>query len=186
MYILVVSDLHSQQKILPALQSTVLRLQPQAVLCLGDLTVAGPAALDYTERFLTACGHPTRPVLAISGNNDDPASLAVLEQAHALVDYTTQQIGDLGVVGMGYWPPGEPFRPDLAGKILLTHVPPRRWSVPEYVADRPDWHFSGHLHTKAETWQLGKTTVVQVPSAMHLKAVLFEPDAHRVEFIVLT
>ncbi len=186
MCILIVTDLHSQQMVLAPLASTVARRQIEAVLCLGDLTIHSPSAGPYTQRFLAACGYDRRPVLCISGNNDDPASLVVLVEAGCLLDNAEQTLASgQRVVGLGYRAGEQPFRPRLAGSILLTHVPPRQGSVPPGLADMPTWHLSGHLHSLERIWQMGQTTVVQVPSAMNLRAAVLDTEARTLQFIDL-
>jgi Icc-related predicted phosphoesterase len=182
---LVVTDLHSQKDILAPLKATVDQLKPDAVFCLGDLTVEGPDAAPYTQAFLDACGHPKRPVLCVSGNNDDPAGNALLREAGCLLDQRERLVGDRKVVGLGYAPLTTPYIPDLRGAILLTHIPPRQGTVPAGLTNIPDYHFSGHIHSLARSWKLGKTTVMQVPTAMDHRAALFSLPEGEVEFITL-
>jgi len=153
--------------------------------CLGDLTIPGPAALEYAEEFLSAVDAPTRPVCYVSGNNDAMACVHRMKELGVLLDYTEKTIGTMRVVGIGYEPPPVPFRPELTGAVLLSHVPPRRQSAPPPLANAPKFHFSGHLHSVATVRKLGPTTVVQVPTAMDFRAVLFTWPEGRVEFIHL-
>lgn len=185
MPILIITDLHSQQKILGPLEKTVNRLQPEAMFCLGDLTVYGESAGLYTEEFLTVCDHAKRPLLAVSGNNDDPVTLAKLDAENCLLDCKERQIGDTWVVGLGYAPADEPFRPNLEGAVLLSHQPPKRQGLPPGFTGGPRFHFAGHIHSAQTIWRLGNTTVVQVPSAMSLRACLFEPSSGQTRFVML-
>jgi len=185
MSILVITDLHSQQKILRPLEQTIARLQPEAIFCLGDLTVYGPSAGLYTDEFLLACGHPRRSVLVVSGNNDDPMCLAKLEAENCLLDYKEADVAGTRVVGLGYEPADEPFHPNLEGAVLLSHLPPKQQSLPPGFTGGPKFHFAGHIHSAQKIWQLGATTVVQVPSAMSMRAAILDMDSNQVEFISL-
>jgi len=185
MKILVVTDLHSQQKVLPVLENTFEQTQPDAVFCLGDLTVVGPSAAIYTEEFFFICNKNNRPVIYVSGNNDDPTTIEVMKQNGSLLDYQEQAIDTMRVIGLGYGPPSEPFTPNLRGAILLTHVPPWPKIVPASVTNVPAYHFAGHLHHFERIWRLGNTMVIQVPTAMNFRAVLFDLSGGSVAFIDL-
>jgi Icc-related predicted phosphoesterase len=183
--ILVLADLHSQISLLPAIAQTLTARKPEAVFCLGDLTVNGPSAAPFTTAFLETINPSRQPLLAVSGNNDDLASLALLDEAGCLLDQRERRLGEYRVIGLGYAPLPSPFRPDLRDAILLTHVPPRPGSVPPGVTNLPRFHFAGHLHWAAKVWSLGATTVVQVPTAMHRRAAFFTLPEGKVEFITL-
>ena len=187
MTVLVVADLHSQRHIFAPLARAMDALRPDAVLCLGDLTDGKREAVPYTEEFLAIAGGSGRPVLCISGNNDAPESLALLEARGALIDYREVALGDMRVIGIGYAPAGEPFSPRMSGAVLLTHFPPRKEGVPPSVTDAPRFHFAGHFHSRAKVWRMGQTgtTVVNVPSAINHRAVRFEWPEGRVEFVEL-
>jgi Icc-related predicted phosphoesterase len=125
------------------------------------------------------------PLFCISGNNDVPQSLKVLEDRGYLIDYQERYIGDTKVVGMGYAEQEAVFNPDLRDSLLLTHLPPRRRSVPPDVTNVPRFHFAGHYHSRESIWRLNKTFVVQVPTAMNFRAATLRLPKGWIEFIDL-
>ena len=183
MKIFILTDLHSQTHIFPRLSSALDRLQPDIVFCLGDLTDGKRTAVAYTEAFLTLFEERGLPLLCISGNNDAAKSLSMLEARGCLIDYRERSLGDIKVVGLGYHASESPFVPDLRDAVLLSHLPPRRNSVPAHVKNIPRFHFAGHFHSRATTWPLGGTTVVQVPTAQDYRAAVLRLPEGVVEFI---
>lgn len=186
MLILAVTDFHDRQDTLAPLERTLRRLRPDAVLCLGDLTEHARRGVAFTETFLGIVESAGVPLYCISGNNDVSASLQLLERRGCLVDYREKPLGETRVVGLGYAPSDAPFDPDLRGAILLTHLPPRRDSVPETVTNLPRFHFAGHFHKSERFWKLRDTTVVQVPSAMLYRAATLRLPNGWIDFIDMT
>jgi Icc-related predicted phosphoesterase len=183
--ILIVTDLHDRRTTLAPLAAALERYRPDAVFCLGDLTEHARQAAEFTEVFLETIRKSEAVLFCISGNNDAPVSLEILRRNGVLIDYEERKLNDTRVIGIGYEPPAEPFNPDLRGSLLLTHLPPKRNSVPDTVIRMPRFHFSGHFHKSERIWRLRETTVVQVPSAMLGRAaLLFLPKGH-VEFVDL-
>lgn len=95
------------------------------------------------------------------------------------------------VVGVGY---GDvfPLDPKFArGKILLTHEPPRAAIIKIMrskidLPNAPMLHFCGHLHSIAKITQVGKTKLVQVPTAQNFRAAICELPNAKVRFIHFT
>jgi Icc-related predicted phosphoesterase len=185
MNLLIITDLHSQRHVFGPLGSALDRLRPDAVFCLGDLTDGARTAVEYTEEFLSLFEARGLPLLCISGNNDEKKSLEILEERGALLDYRERQLDGTRVVGIGYHPSESPFHPRLRDSVLLTHLPPRRNSVPATVTDLPRFHFSGHFHSREKIWKLRETWVVQVPTAQNYRAATLQLPRGWVEFIDL-
>jgi Icc-related predicted phosphoesterase len=183
--ILIVTDLHDRQSTLEPFAAAIERHRPNAIFCLGDLTERVRRAEAFTHEFLEVAEKSGSPICCISGNNDAPKSLEILKQRGHLIDFQERRIPGARVVGLGYHEPEQPYELDLGGALLLTHLPPRRNSVPPTVTQLPRFHFSGHFHKSERIWRLRETTVVQVPSAMLGRgALLYLPRGH-VEFIDL-
>ena len=182
---LVITDLHSQRHVFSPLESALDRLRPDAVFCLGDLTDGVKTAVEYTTDFLNLFEERSLPLLCISGNNDAKKSLEMLDERGVLLDYREREVGGTRVIGLGYGPSEEPFTPRLAESVLLTHLPPKRNSVPPTVTDVPRFHFSGHFHSRERIWRLSGTWVVQVPTAQNYRAATLRMPRGWVEFIDL-
>ncbi len=185
MKILVIADLHSRPTVLKPLAATLDAMRPEAVFGLGDMTDGVRSAAAYAEALVALHREREIPFLCISGNNDAISCLEVLARHDCLLDFQERDLNGVRVVGVGYHPPEEPFTPQLRDSILLTHVPPRRHSVPSHVTDVPRLHFAGHYHNRAATWRLNETLVVQVPSAQKLRAAMLELPSGRIRFIDL-
>lgn len=185
MNILIITDLHSQRHVFPPLVEYLDRNPVDSVFCLGDLTDGVRTAVEYTEEFLSIFESRSLPLLCISGNNDARASLELLEERGCLLDYRERDLDGTRVIGIGYHSSDTPFTPALRDSILLTHMPPRRNSVPPSVKEIPRFHFAGHFHSREKIWKLSGTWVVQVPTAQNYRAATLRLPEGFVEFVAL-
>jgi hypothetical protein len=185
MKLLILTDLHSQRHVFPRLTEYLDGNPVEGVLCLGDLTDGARTAVEYTNEFLEIFESRGLPLLCISGNNDARQSLDILEERGYLLDYRERELGGARIVGIGYRESDAPFHPILKDSILLTHMPPKRNSVPPGVTDVPRFHFAGHFHSREKIWRLASTWVVQVPTAQNYRAATLRLPQGWVEFIDL-
>lgn len=192
MKILVVSDLHGQLKILERIDKKLSLGSFDAVFMCGDLCNAGdPNGLLYAGQFfdIITVDHKLK-LFVVHGNQESAAVKLFYQHKDVSVHFKEKSLDKYRVVGVGY---GDviPQEPDFAeGKILLTHEPPRAEIIRKMVAvgdlpGAPLAHFAGHLHRFERVFNVGKTILVQVPTAQNFRAVEYHPETNKVNFINL-
>ena len=205
MNILVLSDLHGQHSILPKLDKYLSNNKFCAVFMCGDLCNAhDPNNLVYANNFIDLITVKNKtPLCAIHGNQETDTVKSLYRQKNVTVHFNPKPLStyevdsniDLNkpystyeVVGVGY---GDvfPLDPKFAkGKILLTHEPPRVETIKIMQSkinfpNAPILHFCGHLHNTAKITKVGKTKLVQVPTAQNFRAAICELPGRKVRFI---
>lgn len=187
MRILLVSDPHSSRPALVALDRLLQAERFDLVLCPGDVTDRHDRkAVEYFEDFadLITVKHRT-PFKMVFGNNDSDEVINLARRREVLLHGTHITVGGYEFVGIGDFEshPAEPVNeiPNLSDTIVITHRPPSRTQKLK-LGNSPMIHIAGHFHQRAETWQLGRTLVVQVPAALNGRYARLQLPDKQVEF----
>ncbi|TSC92628.1 MAG: hypothetical protein CEN89_558 [Candidatus Berkelbacteria bacterium Licking1014_7] len=189
MKILMVADLHGQKWILQKLQKHLEKNKYDAVFSLGDLCNShDPYALVYTKDFIDLIKRKNHtPLFLIHGNQESGEVKTLFEKENVSVHLRERALGKYQVVGVGF---GEEFPADpqfAAGKILLTHEPPRFAAIKQMrrvtnLAGAPLVHLSGHLHYIQRAEKIGKTLFVQCPTAQNSLITVLHLPGKKIEF----
>ncbi len=192
MKILLLSDLHSSQEALANIDKLMALEHFHIVLCTGDMTNhQDPRGVEYLEHFieLVKTKHNTELKL-VFGNNDDDPVIAYARIRRVLLHFECMNISGERICGIGDFeshPDSHTYQmPDVAGSILMTHRPPLKQLVKSkelsLIKGSPTFHLAGHLHSRAETWQLGATTVIQIPAALDGRYATLELPSNKIQF----
>lgn len=192
MKIFVCTDLHGQRSCLNWLNSHLTQNSYDAVFMLGDLCCSDdPNAVVYASQFIDLINTQFKlPLFVVHGNQESNSVKLLYIKKMVSVHLIEKRLGDYSVVGIGY---GNtlPTTPAYAkDKILLTHEPPRSAVIRQMeqkgvMPNSPLVHLSGHLHSLARTFELGKTILIQVPSLMSGRAAVLELPSRQVRFILI-
>lgn len=191
MKVLVVSDFHNQNSILPKLKNHLEKNKYDLAICPGDITQRQTGNIEYLESFLKIFSEKNLPLYAVHGNNDDEAVQKIMREKGISLHLQEKKVGDYRLVGIGGW--GDLEEDILEGvsvpkvdekTILVTHVPPR---IREFqnLQNAPYIHISGHIHRAQAFEKINSTWLLQTPSAMFGRAAILEPEIPKVEFIDL-
>ncbi len=141
------------------------------------------------------------PLLLVHGNNDTLRAVEEFRRAGVTIHRQEREVAGVRFVGFGgdgtaphdsQLAPGETLTLDLAGAILLTHLPPRGLhyvvhdqGAPVQPGAAPRAHVCGHVHhTEGIAW-LGPTKVVKLRAAMWNRCALLDLDTLAATFLDL-
>ncbi len=210
MKILAASDLHSEEEALETLEIIEKENNPDLTLILGDSAVD---SVDYAERMLditkpektlTINGNNENPELQEyfrkKGVSIDNEVRRI--QEFTFIGFGSSPRGPFHTVNEKseseiYNGLEKLFQKAKGGKtILVTHTPPfgvfdeergmhiGSTSIKEIIEKyQPLLNFCGHVHKKEGVEMIGNTKVVKVASLMFKKAVLFDTQTIRPNFI---
>ena len=164
----------------------------------GDLCNAhDPNNLKYASDFIDLITIKNKtPLYLIHGNQETDAVKLLYQQKNVTVHFHPKPLPTLyytsgvqyEVVGVGY---GDVYPVDLAyskDKILLTHEPPsvvtiKKMQSKTNLPNAPILHFCGHLHSIAKITKIGKTQLVQIPTAQYFRAAICQLPKMKLRFI---
>lgn len=189
MKILIVADLHGQKWILRKIDNFLAQNKVDAVFCLGDLcNGSDPERVSFARNFIDLVKKKYRiPLFLVHGNQEADDVKELFRQEGVSVHLSEKRLGKYMVIGVGF---GEEFPTDpnfAAGKILLTHEPPRLAVVKKMrrrknFAGAPLIHFAGHLHHIERAEKIGETLFVQCPTAQNSRLAVLTLPALKAEF----
>ena len=189
MRFLAFSDLHGNEAAFEKLK-ILSKDYDYAFLC-GDLTAGHQFANSILEAFPNG--------FIIPGNCDSKASIDVFSNSPQWLHEKRFDLGEINLVGFGYSPPtpfgtyGELSDEEIYSKmsrlpidsntILLLHAPPKGYfdevrsvntgsqSILRIIQEKkPLAALFGHIHEHEGVKKLGKTMLVKLPPANHMKA----------------
>lgn len=192
--ILILTDLHGQRTILTRLDKHFANNKFDAVFMCGDLCNAhDPNNLKYANDFIDLVTIKNKtPLFVVHGNQETDTVKLLYQQKNVTVHFhskplSTHKVG-YEVIGVGY---GDifPSDPEFAkDKILLSHEPPssatiKKMQTKTNLNNAPLLHFCGHLHSIAKITKIGKTQLVQIPTAQNFRGVVCELPKSTIRFI---
>ncbi|MFY9484360.1 MAG: metallophosphoesterase family protein [Patescibacteria group bacterium] len=187
MKILLLSDLHSSQSTLKGLDTLLGSERFDLVLSPGDITDRHDGhPLEYLDQFINLVTQKHHlPLKMVYGNNDSKEVIEHARQAGVLLHFDDEKIEGYRIAGIGDVEsqpeiPGGSLN-NLTGAIAVSHRPTPQFKELKAsgtpLANAPMIQIFGHLHTRAETNQLGQTLVINVPAgALGRYAVLDLPS----------
>ncbi len=184
MRILILSDLHSAQKILVPLRQYLENQLFDLILIAGDLTTRSAKAMQFLVDLETILASKHLPWQAIHGNSDAPEIIEYLKIHHHNLHFKPYQMKGYNFLGIGgFGDELPPYELKLNDAILLTHIPPRRHAILKPLNNAPLIHISGHIHRLAKYEDIGKTRFISIPSALNNKAAILRLPSRKVQFI---
>ena len=209
MEILVLSDIHDDQRVVDRVRMLAAKRKFDAVFLAGDLSNAG--SIEFVSELI----EPLQNIYAVPGNMDPQTVIDFLEKNDHSVHNKKRKLGKYEVAGyggsntLGRTPfvhsdqeIGDSLEKLGIGKktILLTHMPPMGCfdmidgenlgspSIKKIIeSKKPFLTVSGHFHEHEGEQMLGDTIVVSCGAGKDLRAAIIkiEDDDVEVDFINL-
>jgi len=178
--LLLISDLHGQQRALTYLQQIIDEEEPDGVIASGDITTAGDISyFDLLEDMINKNGIAG---YIIWGNSDVPYANTYIRKSKLCIHLKEKKLGKFSIFGLAETDDPIDISDKIGGKILVTHRPPQKELLKRKYMNAPIVHISGHLHTQKSAIQYPSTFHISVPTLQNGDYAIFYPDTKRVEF----
>lgn len=178
---LIITDTHGHRSLIKRIDAAIKKNNIELLLCCGDLTSSTTDNSMFLLEIERVINENKVRFLTICGNADSVNVRAFLIEKGWHLD--EEEIDDRIFIGSDFGYEDEFVTKDVAGKILLTHVPPRYSVLEKPLKNCPLIHFAGHRHQVEQDKSLPSTRLVQVKSAQMDRAALFDTKTLAVTFI---
>lgn len=185
MKIVLISDLHGQNKTIGYVSKIISKHAPDYLIASGDLTSRGD--LVFLADLFSAFLKVGKEAYVIWGNSDSLEARNAISQSPYNLNLKSKKIRDFKLYGIGdHDDPIEIDSRKIAGSILVTHKPPLISIISQKFINAPLYHISGHVHYRHTFKKYSSTTLIQVPSLQTGEYAIFEPDLDKLKFLKLS
>jgi len=179
--IILISDLHGQEKALVYLQKIIEKENPQALICSGDITHFGD--ISYLNKFFKLLESNGLTGFLIWGNSDSQDVQQSIIKSPYNSHLKVRNFMGLKIYGVGLVEEPPKINPaDVKDSILITHRPPVKKLIEKNYENAPAYHISGHLHYSKWVKKYPSTVHIQVPSLQTGEYATLLIPSHKVEF----